>query len=232
MNKFNSVYDFSEQENPEQEHFNILPDDKFEMLSLDHSIASGENEHLYDSYPLYLKTQFTNEGIINLIMNSFKGTESGVGILKQVTINQNNIYPLYTEVETKVKTGDDILINEEPITFTANNNNANTIVWNDYNEHQNKDYTNQDMRSSMNISNQNTHNEINMNNINISMQQSQNFVQPIQEILDDDEQEALRQTQIFNDKRLKKLKEKMELELQQKKDNISKANDYLEKWIT
>jgi len=75
-NKFRTVYDFSEQENPDQVHFTILPDDKFKIESLDSGIANGGNEHLYDGYPEYLATLFFNEQIKNEILQSSTGTST------------------------------------------------------------------------------------------------------------------------------------------------------------
>jgi len=119
---------------------------------------------------------------------------------------------------------DNIVINTEP------NDDINNVLWQE-NISINQYFDNQDdikkIASSKNVSNSvnnvNTTTEpIHMNNIHISMDVA----------LDDDEKEALRQSHLYNQRRMEKIRKKMELELELKKENINKANNYLEKWIT
>jgi len=107
------------------------------------------------------------------------------------------------------------------INFPIQSNN-NPIDWKINTNENNNIHTGKDVTSSV-LFKDNTNNQINLNNITLTINDSD---------MDFEEQEALRKTQLYNQQKMNRLKEKMEKELYLKKENIAKANKYVEKWIT
>ncbi len=126
-----------------------------------------------------------------------------------VDVNQNqyNNFQDANDIMISTVTGQSSTMNDVPIKMNMNSmSNMNNI----------------DIASSVAMPNANTNTQIGLENIGLSIVDSQ---------IDLEEQEALRQTELYNQRKMERIREKMEKELQAKKETIQKANEWTEQWI-